>query len=107
MSTYKITTSLEANHILLTGEFGAPADNDIIVRDAANAVQEALVTALAPERPPRRLLFTGRASLPVAFVVAHAVAHLFREIGVFDPKLSQYVIVISHGGVPVGTLVNG
>jgi len=39
---------------------------------------------------------TGPASLPVAFVMCHAVAHLYGAVACFDPKLLGYVVCVSH-----------
>lgn len=35
-------------------------------------------------------------ALPVAFVLAHKVAHLYGAVGVLDPKLGKYVIATTH-----------
>jgi len=67
--------------------FGQPANNPEIVR---------FVDEHAPELNGRLLLINGRASLPVAFVLAHKYLHTFGAVGVFDPKLAAYVIVSSH-----------
>ena len=44
----------------------------------------------------KMLLVNGAASVPLSFVIAHKVAHLFGAVAVFDPKLSGFVIAISH-----------
>src|ERR1039458_7329903 len=44
----------------------------------------------------RGIHFTGPASLPVAMALAHEVAHLFGYVACYDPKLSAYVVAISH-----------
>jgi CRISPR-associated protein Csx3 len=38
----------------------------------------------------------GPASLPVACVLAHRLCHLFGVVAVFDPKISGYVVAITH-----------
>ena len=54
----------------------------------------------------RGLHFNGPASLPVAMTLAHAVAHKFGYVACFDPKLSGYVVAISHDPeVRVGQLI--
>ncbi len=70
--------------------FGEPADNTRVVPDAAAALKELSL------RGGRGLHFTGPASLPVAMALAHAVAHLYGYIACMDPKLSGYVVAISH-----------
>ena len=71
-------------------QFADPADNDAIVRDAVKAIQALNL------KGGKGILFNGRASLPVAMAIAHAVAHLFQFVACFDPKLGQFVVAISH-----------
>ena len=96
MSSYKIEKTvngiMSGDVTTLTVSFGTPAANDKIVVDAAAAL-----AALAP-LGGAFCLVTGPASLPVAFVLAHALLHNFQTIGVFDPKLQKFVCVSSHGG---------
>lgn len=42
------------------------------------------------------LKITGKHTLPMAYVLSHQLSHLFGAIAVFDPKLSAYVVAISH-----------
>ena len=81
--------------------FGDPATNVEICQE----VKESLQT-LFQGKGGRRLLINGPASLPVAFVLSHAVAHLYEQIGIWDPKLRAYVIVIAHGSYHVGDLIH-
>jgi len=75
---------------LLKIGFGAPADNDKNVVDAIAAIG-------ALQLPGGRgLLFDGPSSIPVAVALAHAVAHLYQFVAVRDPKLSAFVVAISH-----------
>jgi len=91
MTTYKI--ELEGD--VLQVSFGEPAQNDQIVRDAAARLDE--MTAIGELQGGTLLKINGPASLPVACVLVHKVAHLYGAIGVFDPKLGgKYVIVITH-----------
>ncbi|MBI4650842.1 CRISPR-associated protein Csx3 [Candidatus Desantisbacteria bacterium] len=92
MISYKI--SLEDNNLLRIG-FGEPAQNDQIVRDAGKILDSMIENNIL--KGGQILKINGPASLPVAIVIAHAVAHLFEAIGVFDPKLNKYVIALSHG----------
>ncbi|MEW5860768.1 MAG: CRISPR-associated protein Csx3 [Cyanobacteriota bacterium] len=90
MTTYNI----ELNGERLNIGFAEPAQNDQIVRDAAARLDE---MAESGELKGGQLLkINGPASLPVACVLAHKVAHLFGAVGVFDPKLGKYVISITH-----------
>ena len=70
--------------------FGSPAANTEIVPDALAAL-----AALNLEGG-RGIHFTGRASLPVAMALAHAVGHLYGYVACYDPKLSGYIVAISH-----------
>ena len=90
MTTYNI----ELDGELLNIGFADPAQNDQIVRDAAARLDE---MAESGELKGGQLLkINGPASLPVACVLVHKVAHLFGAVGVFDPKLGKYVISITH-----------
>lgn len=71
--------------------FGDPASNVEIVPAALAAMKELGLTG------GKGVLFNGAASLPVAMALAHAVAHLFEVVACWDPKLSGYVVAISHG----------
>ena len=70
--------------------FGPPADNTETVPDAIAAISALHLQG------GRGIRFTGKASLPVAMALAHAVAHLYGYVACFDPKLSGIVVVISH-----------
>lgn len=90
MTTYKIEIEGE---ILKVG-FAKPAQNDQIVRDAAARLDKMRESG---ELSGGSLLkINGPASLPVACVLVHKVAHLYGAIGVFDPKLGKYIIAITH-----------
>lgn len=90
MTTYNI----ELDGELLNIGFADPAQNDQIVRDAAARLDE--MTSSGELKGGQLLKINGPASLPVACVLAHKVAHLFGAVGVFDPKLGKYVISITH-----------
>lgn len=98
---YKITVEKRDadDAVLLRLSFGAPAQNDKIVKDAVDALQDLKLEG------GKTVLLNGPASLPVACALAHGLGHLFETVGVFDPKVSQYVVAISHGGLPVGALL--
>jgi len=90
MKCYKIEKD---GNILKIG-FGEPAQNDAIVRDAVNRLQE--MTESGELGEGKLVKLNGPASLPVAVAIAHAVAHRFETVGVFDPKLGKYVVAVSH-----------
>lgn len=90
MTTYKIEIS---SGVLKVG-FAEPAQNDQIVRDAAARLDE--MTESGELSGGQLLKINGPASVPVAFVLAHKVAHLYGAIGFFDPKLGKYVVSITH-----------
>lgn len=92
MATYNI--SLDDSSVLRVG-FGDPAQNDQIVRDAKARLDEMIKDRILAGGSVLKI--NGPASLPVAIVIAHAVAHLYEVVGVFDPKLGKYVVSIAHG----------
>ena len=90
MTTYNI--ELQAG--ILRIKFGEPAQNDQIVKDAAARLEE---MAQSGELAGGQLLkINGPVSIPVAFVLAHKLAHIYGAIGFYDPKLGKYVICITH-----------
>jgi CRISPR-associated protein Csx3 len=102
MASYKI--SLEDGNVLKVG-FGDPAQNDQIVRDVVARLAE---MEQAGELNGGGLIkLNGPASLPVAMVLAHKLAHLYQAVACFDPKLSKYVVAITHGDkYAVGDLID-
>jgi len=82
-------------------DFGEPATNAVIVTEAQSVLEGLHLDG------GRGIKFTGPLSIPLAFVIAHLVAHRYGFVACFDPKLSQYVVVISHDpGVRVGDLIS-
>lgn len=101
MNTYNV--SFEEG-ILRVG-FGSPAQNDEIVRDAEARLDEMIESGELAGGEVLRV--NGPASLPVAMVIAHGVGHLYGAIACFDPKLSKYVVAISHHpAYKVGDLID-
>jgi CRISPR-associated protein Csx3 len=43
------------------------------------------------------LKIDGRQSLPVAYAIAHKVAHLYSAVAIKDPKLGVFIVSIAHG----------
>ncbi|MBD2775410.1 CRISPR-associated protein Csx3 [Iningainema sp. BLCCT55] len=89
MTTYL----MELKDDILRVNFGEPAQNDQIVRDAAARLDE---MASGELKGGQLLKINGPISIPVAFVLAHKVSHLYGAIALFDPKLGKYVICITH-----------
>jgi CRISPR-associated protein Csx3 len=90
MTTYNI----QLQNGVLRVSFGETAQNDQIVQDAAARLEEMASTG---ELTGGQLLkINGPISIPVAFVLAHKLAHIYGAIGLFDPKLGKYVISITH-----------
>jgi CRISPR-associated protein Csx3 len=75
--------------------FGEAAQNDKIVAEASATLAEMTESGELSGGPVIKI--NGPASLPVAIAIAHAVAHLYEVVGVFDPKLGKYVVAVSHG----------
>jgi CRISPR-associated protein Csx3 len=104
MTTYQI--ELQGN--VLKVNFGEPAQNDQIVKDAAARLAQWLEKG---ELIGGELLkINGPASLPVACVLAHGVSHLYGAIAVWDPKFppaGKYVIAITHHpDFPLGLVID-
>lgn len=85
--------NLELNNDVLTVGFGEPASNDAIVKEVAQSIKW-----IKDEVHGKVLKINGPASMPIAFVLAHELAHVTAGVAVYDPKLNGYVVVISHGG---------
>ncbi len=101
MTTYKI----EFKDGIMQVNFGDPAQNDEIVKDAATRLEE--MAKSGELGGGQLLLINGPISVPVAFVLAHKVGHLYGAVGLFDPKLGKYVISITHNPeYKVGDLVS-
>ena len=101
MNTYNVSIT---DGILKIG-FGAPAQNDQIVKDAESSI-ESLVTS-GELKGGEVIRVNGPASLPVAMVLAHKLAHLYQAVACFDPKLSKYVVAIAHGDkFAIGDLID-
>lgn len=98
---YSACTVASVPATLLTLSLGASAQNDVIVKDAVAGGE-----ALGLEGG-RLCLLNGQASLPAACAIAHAVAHRFGAVGVFDPKRGSYVVAVSRDPKrPVGSVIH-
>ena len=94
-------TATESGIPTVHTEFGAPASNDSIVREVGSALSALHLDG------GRGIKFTGPMSIPVAFAVAHAVAHRYGFVACYDPKLSKFVVTISHDpSVQIGQLID-
>jgi len=101
MATYNISLT---GDILKVG-FGDPAQNDAICRDAKARLEEMVAKGELPGGTVIKI--NGPASLPVAVVIAHAIAHLYETVAVFDPKLGKYVVSVAHSAqFKVGDLID-
>ncbi|WP_313954496.1 CRISPR-associated protein Csx3 [Aulosira sp. FACHB-615] len=87
-----------------------PAQGDRIVRDALELLEQMIDSGQIPGG--NRLLIDGPQSVPVAYVMAHKLSHLYQAIAVLDPKIGTpgyktYIVTISHGSTEykVGDLI--
>lgn len=79
-----------------------PAGNDVLVRDAEQAL------ANLGLQGGKMALLNGPASLPVATVLTHRLAHIYGVLAVWDPKMSGYVVAVSHDpAFHVGDVIPG
>jgi CRISPR-associated protein Csx3 len=97
MTTYNI----ELNGDILEINFGEPASNDQIIKDAAARLEEMAKAGIL--RGGQLLKINGPTSIPIAFVLAHRLCHLYGAIpsvsfanACFDPKLGKFVICVTH-----------
>lgn len=90
MANYKI----DLKDDVLQVAFGEPAQNNQIVKCASARLEE--MSQIGGLTGGQLLKINGAASIPIAFVLAHKVAHLYGAVGCFDPKLGKYVICITH-----------
>ncbi|KST68542.1 CRISPR-associated protein Csx3 [Mastigocoleus testarum] len=90
MSTY----SIELQDETLQVNFGEAAQNDDIVKDAAKILEK--MTSLGEMTGGQLLKINGPISIPVAFVLAHKVSHIYGAVAVFDPKIGKFVTCITH-----------
>lgn len=90
------TFSLDIDQGLMSIEYDAskPSENDVIVKEITHQLTN--LTETGKLTGGELLKINGKQTLPMAFAIAHHVSHLYGAISVFDPKLQQYVVTISH-----------
>ncbi|WP_159785610.1 CRISPR-associated protein Csx3 [Sodalinema gerasimenkoae] len=99
--TYKIETTRTGDAVIYTTAFGE--------EPATNAELVPIISKATHSLPPAYGtigLITGKASLPVSYVLAHHLSHYHKALGVFDPKLNGFVIVVTHDRqYPLGKVI--
>ena len=90
MTTYKITW--DADWKVLRCEFGGPANNDQILRDAAEQIAAIKQLVMGPQC----LKVNGRMSVQVASLITAELAHVVAAIAFYDPKMHCYIITATH-----------
>lgn len=86
-----------------------PANGDQIVRDAAARLDEMIESGEL--KGGSLLKIDGPASVPVCYVIAHKVSHLYGAIAINDPKIGKkgyktYITVITHNpAYKIGELI--
>ena|SRR3989338_4369129 len=113
MNTYKVgAEKVNVNGVeatLFRVGFADPAQNDQIVKDAEVRFKEIFAEAdrsesaddmgPVPAHCGELALVNGPASVAVALVIGHNIAHRFGAVAAFDPKLpgdKKYVVCITH-----------
>lgn len=77
--------------------FGTPANGDEIVKEVDARMKE------LSDLEGKLAVINGPATNLVCMTLAHHVAHRFGAIAGFDPKMSSFVVTISHDPeFPVG-----
>ena len=79
------------NGTVLKMGFGDSAPGNQIVTAVTQLIEQVDLTGGGV------VLINGPMTIPVAFIIAHKVLHLFSCIAVFDPKLDGYIVVTNHG----------
>lgn len=52
------------------------------------------------------LKIEGKHSIPMAYVIAHHLSHLYGAIAVFEPETQRYIVSVSHHpDYPVGMML--
>jgi len=92
MVSYNI--DIKDNNLLVV-DFGEPAQNDRIVKDADKRLRDLIEKGAVSGGEIIRI--NGPASLPVAMVLAHRLNHLYQAVACYDPKIKKYVVSITHG----------
>jgi CRISPR-associated protein Csx3 len=97
MYSYKI--ELISDDVLRVGfnnlESACSAPGDRIVKDAAELLE--IMISSGELSGGSLLKINGPQSVPVAYVLAHRLIHLFGAIAICDPKLNGYIVISSHG----------
>lgn len=78
-----------------------PAKGDRIVKDAVAQLEQMIDSGQLPGGEGV-LKIDGPQSVPVAYVIAHRLSHLYEAIAVLDPKIGKkghktYIVTIAHG----------
>lgn len=79
---------------VLKGRFGTPAENIQIVQDAQARLDE--MVASGELAGGELIKVSGPMSIQVGMVICHALSHRFGAVAMLDPKLSGYVVSVSH-----------
>lgn len=77
-----------------------PAQGDRIVSDALEVLEMMIDSGQIPGGD--RILIDGPQSVPVAYVLSHKLAHLYKTVAVLDPKIGRpgyktYIVTVCHG----------
>jgi len=87
----------ESSGVVLRVGFGpVPANNDVIVPEVDLLMLELKSSGRLPGG--ELIKINGPSSLPVMAVLIHHLVHLYNAVAIYDPKMSQYVVVSSHAG---------
>lgn len=83
------------NNVLKIGFGQTPAQNDVLLKEAENKLD--LLIKTGEVSGGEIIKINGPTTVPVAFVLAHKLNHLYQAVAMYDPKLSKYVVTIAHG----------
>jgi CRISPR-associated protein Csx3 len=98
LDSYKV--ELQGDTLMVDFNLSEPTQNNTLVQVVAHKLND-LITQRILGGP--LLKINGAQSLPIAFAIAHKVAHLYGAVAIYDPKVKQYIVSISHNSdYPLG-----
>lgn len=103
MNSYKM--SVDGNVLKVGFNPEAPASGDVCLLDAITQLEGLIDQGLIGGG--QLLKINGAQSVPIAFMVAHRVCHLYGAVAVYDPKMGGYLVAMSHNpSYKVGELIS-
>lgn len=98
---YSYQIKLEKDVLIVGFNRVKPAQGDVLVLDTFEQLEMMINNGEIPTEK-KLLKIDGPQSIPVAYVIAHKLAHLYEAIAVLDPKIGKkgyknYIVTTTHG----------